>query len=164
MSVDHDGRNGQRLCQQELALIETGSIAPFEPRFERSCRRETFARLERLDLEGDEPVKGDLVFGEKFERVLFGKGCRCLLGENGIAVEQDNASLEVALGFEVRVARRFERLDESDLLDGNKALADRDDVHGYLPGWLRWSSFYRDNALPGLGMAGNGDEAFGNLA
>jgi hypothetical protein len=38
-------------------------------------------------LKGDEPIKGDLVFGQQFERVLFGKGCRRLLGENWITIE-----------------------------------------------------------------------------
>jgi hypothetical protein len=52
MSVDHDGRNGQRLRQQELALIKTGRIPPFAPRFERPRWCEALARLECLDLEG----------------------------------------------------------------------------------------------------------------
>jgi hypothetical protein len=71
---------------------------------------------------------GDIVFCEQAEALCPRELSRRHFRQHRVTIEQYDPRLEFLLGPEIGIARRIERLDKSDLFDGQESFPESDDV------------------------------------
>lgn len=121
--------HGLRVREQELALLAAVQVTLFEAGLVGFGGLEVRRRLENLDTEYVRLVHGNRILGEKVQAVLRRERFHGLLGENDLAVEQDQPRLVLLFGPKLAICGRVKHLHEGNLRKWHELSSDSEDSH-----------------------------------